>query len=222
MARYDAHVAWFEDFRPALSSDEHECLRRLLGPGSGRCLDLGCGTGVAVPALRELGWTVVGVDVSDEMLARARRHDVELHCAHGDALPFHDASFDAAISLWTHTDIDDLPAVLREASRVLRQGAPFVYIGAHPCFVGPHSSFPYAVGVPSLYAGYERAGRYDRGPAIGPTNGLRARVGATHLPLGAFMEAFLAAGFHLERFEEHGLGEPERNYPFKVALLCRR
>jgi hypothetical protein len=107
--------------------------------------------------------------------------------------------------------------LLGELARVLRSGAPFVYIGAHPCFVGPHSRFFGATGVPELHGGYARAGRYDDGPAIRP-EGLRARVGATHLPLGLFVQAFVDAGFALERFEELG----SREYPYMVALRCRR
>lgn len=215
--RYDRHVGWYEEVRPSLNDDEVEALQRVLGQGSGRCLDLGCGTGVAIPVLTRLGWTVVGVDISDEMLSRARAYGAELHRAPGDVLPFDDASFDAAVSIWTHTDVDDFPAILREAARVLRPGAPFAYIGAHPCFVGPHSRFIAAEGVPALLHGYRRTERYDGGPAIGP-DGLRARVGATHLPLGLFVQAFLDTGFEIERFEELG----EREYPYVVALGCCR
>jgi SAM-dependent methyltransferase len=128
-----------------------------------------------------------------------------------------DESFDAAVSLWLHTDVDDFPAILREAARVLRPAAPFAYIGAHPCFVGPHSRFIAAEGVPTLHPGYGSTERYDAGPAISP-EGLRARVGATHLPLGLFVQAFLDAGFRIEGFEELGW----REYPYKVALRWRR
>ena len=217
MERYDAVVNWYKDFRPSLTEDEFDVLERFLGPGRGRCLDLGCGTGVAIPALTQLGWSVVGVDVSREMLERAQPHGAELVRASGDNLPFDDSSFDAAVSIWTHTDVDDFPALLRESARVLRADAPFVYIGAHPCFVGPHSRFIAAEGVPELHPGYRRTERYDRGPAIGP-DGLRARVGATHLPLGLFVESFLDAGFAIERFEELG----SREFPYVVALRCRR
>jgi SAM-dependent methyltransferase len=217
VARYDGVVEWYEEFRPSLNEDEIEALRRVLGHGRGRCLDLGCGTGVAIPELTQLGWTVVGVDASEEMLSRARAHGVELVRAPGEALPFDDASFDAAISIWTHTDVDHFPAILRELARVLRRRAPFAYIGAHPCFVGPHSLFIAAEGVPTLHSGYRRTERYDNGPAIG-ADGLRARVGATHLPLGLFLQSFLDAGFGIERFEELG----SREYPYVVALRCRR
>jgi SAM-dependent methyltransferase len=216
-ARYDSIVEWFEDFRPGLDDDEVDALRRFLGPGRGRCLDLGCGTGLAIPKLARLGWSVVGVDVSEAMLIRARAYGAELHRASAESLPFENESFDAAVSLWLHTDVDDFPAILREAARVLRTGAPFAYIGAHPCFVGPHSRFIAAEGVPTLHPGYRRTEWYDSGPAIGP-DGLRARVGATHLPLGLFVQAFVDAGFQIHDFEELGW----REYPYKLALRCRR
>jgi SAM-dependent methyltransferase len=215
--RYDDVVDWYEDFRPSLNEDELDVLRRFLGQGRGRCLDLGCGTGVAMPELHRLGWTVVGVDVSEAMLSRARVHGTELHRGRAETLPFDDASFDAAVSLWLHTDVDDFNAILHEAARVLRPDAPFAYIGAHPCFVGPHSRFIAAEGVPALHPGYGSTGRYDGGPAIGP-DGLRARVGATHLPLGLFVQAFVEAGFQIQGFEELG----SREYPYEVALRCRR
>jgi SAM-dependent methyltransferase len=216
-ARYDDVVEWFEDFRPSLNDDERDVLRRVLGRGEGRCLDLGCGTGVAIPEVRRLGWTVVGVDVSEGMLSRARAHGAELHQASATSLPFDDWSFDAAVSLWLHTDVDDFPAILREAARVLKPGAPFAYVGAHPCFVGPHSRFIEAKGVPTLHPGYRTTERYDDGPAISP-DGLRARVGATHLPLGLFVQAFVDAGFQIHGFEELG----SREYPYQLALRCRR
>jgi SAM-dependent methyltransferase len=217
VARYNDVVDWYEEFRPALNEDELEALQRFLGPGRGGCLDLGCGTGVAIPVLTRLGWTVVGVDISEKMLGRARAHGAELHQADIKALPFPDASFEAGVSLWTHTDVEDFPAVLREAARVLRPRAPFVYIGAHPCFVGPHSRFIAAEGLPTLHPGYRNTARYDDGPAIGP-DGLRALVGATHMPLGLFLQSFLDAGFAIERFEELGA----REFPYEVALRCRR
>jgi SAM-dependent methyltransferase len=219
VARYDAHVEWYEAFRPSLSEPETDVLRRFLGHGSGRCLDLGCGSGVAIPILEQLGWTVTGVDISEVMLERARSRapDAELIHAHADVLPFADASFDAVVSIWTHTDVDDFPAVVREVARVLRVESPFVYIGAHPCFVGPHSRFLMAEGVPALHPGYRRTERYDDGPALGP-DGLRARVGATHLPLGLLLQSFLDAGFRIFCFEELD----DREYPFALALGCRR
>jgi len=220
-APYDDHAAWYETFKPVLDDVELRCLRDQLGEGRGRCLDLGCGTGVAIPELIRLGWEVVGVDVSAAMLARATTHGAELVQAAGESLPFRDASFDAVVSLWTHSDVDDFSADLREAARVLRPSGSLVYIGGHPCFVGPHSRFIHGAGTPVLHPGYARTERYFGGPAVGP-DGLRARIGQTHLPLGEFLRAFLDAGLELETIEELSLDDPERLFPYRLALRFRR
>jgi SAM-dependent methyltransferase len=219
-ARYDAAIDWYEEHRPALAEHEEELLRRLLGDGPGRCLDAGCGTGVALPFLGSLGWAAVGVDESEAALARARERGGDVARANLRRLPFADESFDAAVSIWTHTDVDDFTAAVREVTRVLRPRAPFVYLGAHPCFIGPHSRFVAAEGLPTLYDGYGRRGRYTaEGERFNP-EGLRAKVGAVHLPFGEFLSTFLTAGLALERIEEHALGDAE--YPYMVALRWRR
>jgi SAM-dependent methyltransferase len=218
-ARYDGLAAWYEGFRRELSDHELDALRKLLGPGPGRCLDIGCGTGVPTLAVAELGWSVVGVDVSGDLLERARARGLEVVEAPADALPFEDATFDAAVSFWTHTDIDEFAAALAEVARVLRPAAPFVYMGGHPCFVGPHSLFVEAKGVPELAPGYRRTGRYDASAfGVGHPDGVRVRVGAVHLTLHDFFAAFTDAGLRIERFEELA---DDRDYPHIVGVRAR-
>lgn len=219
-ARYDGLAEWYdrEFLGVAPEPATREAVIQLLGGGPGRLLDVGCGTGARTIMFREHDWSVTGVDLSEDMLRLARERGLDVVRADAGALPFDNASFDAVVSLWTHTDIDDFAALLAEASRVLRPGGTFVYVGAHPCFVGPHSRFIAAQGVPELHPGYLRAGRYDSAaPGVGP-DGLRAKVGGVHLPLGGFIQSFLAAGLTLERFAEL----ENRPYPFIVALRCRR
>jgi SAM-dependent methyltransferase len=217
--RYDGLAEWYDGWRPELSPDELPALMRLLGTGDGRCLDVGCGTGVATAVVAELGWSAVGVDVSAELLEVARRRGLEVVEGSAHALPFEDGSFDAAASVWTHTDVGDFRAAAAEVARVLRPGAAFVYIGGHPCFVGPHSLFVHAEGTPTFHPGYRPSRRYDHtAPGVGDPEGLRARVGARHLTLADFVTAFTAAGLRIERFEELG----DRDYPYVVALRARR
>ena len=219
VARYDGVAEWYRVFRPSMPPDELDVLERLLGRGQGRCLDVGCGTGLATEAVAELGWSAVGVDLSEDMLETARGRGLEV--VHGSAteLPFDDATFDAAVSSQTHIDIDDFAAAMSETARVLRPEAPLVYIGSHPCFMGPHSVFLAGRGVPELRRGYRRAGRYDESaPGVANPNGVRAKVGAVHLPLAAFLATFFDAGFRIERFEELG----SRDYPHVVAVRARR
>src|SRR5262249_2848286 len=72
-ARYDGLADWYdEEFQPApLENATWAAVRRLLGRGVGALVDVGCGTGAYSAALAELGWNVTGVDVSEDMLARA-------------------------------------------------------------------------------------------------------------------------------------------------------
>jgi SAM-dependent methyltransferase len=218
VAHYDGYADWFDGFTTSeLGLAGRALVAELLGPPSGKLIDVGCGTGAQTAAFAELGWAVAGVDVSDDQLRLAGARGLEVVRARAEQLPFEDAAFDAAVSMWTHTDVDDFPAAVREVARVLRPGAPFVYLGAHPCFVGPHSRFIRGEGMPTLHPGYRATGRYDDGPSITP-DGLRARVGATHLPLGLFLSAFLEPGLTLERFEEPG----DREYPYQLALRWRR
>lgn len=220
MARYDGIADWYDtQFLNELHDPGRAAAVRLLGPGCGSLLDVGCGTGAQTVAFRDGGWEVTGVDASEDMLRRARDRGLDVVQADASALPFEEATFDAAVSLWTHTDVDDFPAAVREVARVLRPGGPFVYAGGHPCFVGPHALFRFARGVPELHPGYRPARRYDADePGVFNPDGLRARVGASHVPLGEFVAAFTAAGFRVEHFEEDG----EDDYPYLVALLARR
>lgn len=220
-ARYDGLAEWYDrEFQPfPLEGPTWSAVQGLLGDGGGRLLDVGCGTGAYGAALAELGWSVTGVDVSDDMLRRARERGLEVVRGDATALPFPDARFDAAVSLWTHTDVGDLDAMLHEIARVLRPGARFVYVGAHPCFIGPHSEYVEAQGVPTLHSGWYRlSGAYDDAPGRSG-KGLRARIGVSfHRPLGELLQAFVDAGFHLECIEE----PEERDYPYILASRWRR
>ena len=220
-ALYDGLAEWYDATCATGESAmaARDAVLRLLGPGPGGLLDIGCGTGSHTAAFAEAGWSVVGVDLSEDQLRLARERGCEVVRADATALPFPDASFDAAASICTHTDVGDFGAVLREAHRVLKNGQRLVYVGVHPCFVGRHSEFVRAEGVPVLHSGYLETGRYASGPGISP-EGLRARVGAVHLPLGVFVQAFLEVGFRLERFEE--LDPAPREYPHLVLLKARR
>jgi SAM-dependent methyltransferase len=165
---------------------------------------------------------VTGVDISEDQLRIAReRTDGRAELLRADAadLPFDSGAFDLVLSAFTHTDVDDFPAVIDEAVRVLRPSGNLVYLGPHPCFVGPHSLLVEARGVPTLHPGYGIPGRYADATLMSPT-GLRARVGAVHLPLGELLQTFLAAGLRIEEFEEPICAG--REYPYWLALRASR
>jgi ubiquinone/menaquinone biosynthesis C-methylase UbiE len=102
-----------------------------LEPGE-RVLDLGCGAGtdslVAAQMVAPAG-QVVGIDMTHEMLDKARRGAAEMGAENaefveGEAeqLPFADASFDVVISNGVIDLIPDKDAVFAELHRVLTPG----------------------------------------------------------------------------------------------------
>jgi SAM-dependent methyltransferase len=89
-----------------------------------RVLDLGCGAGM-LALLKRKGVTLVGVDLSKECAAAARRNGYDLTAAAElTRLPFPDDSFDYVVSLDVlgHVEFDEKDAVLDEVRRVLRPG----------------------------------------------------------------------------------------------------
>ena len=216
-ARYDGFAEWYDEWASGTASAWTErvrdCVRLLLGDGSGRLLDLGCGGGMVVPLLQELGWQVEGVDISADQLRIARgRVEIELVQADAAELPFEDERFDAVAALMIHTDVDDYAAVLAEATRVLRRRGVLVHVGLHPCFFG-HFSEPVEEGR-LLRPGYAETGLSFQG---WNPEGVRAKVGARHVPLAQLVNGVLDAGLTLERVLESE-GEP----PSLLALRARR
>jgi SAM-dependent methyltransferase len=101
-----------------------------LAPGR-RALELGCGTGVFLEKVAPSGADIRGIDLSEDLLAKARVRlarfpNVGLDRGDAEALPYPDAHFDAVYgsSVLHHLD---LPAALRAAFRVLKPGGRLVF-----------------------------------------------------------------------------------------------
>ncbi|MEV7829701.1 class I SAM-dependent methyltransferase [Streptomyces subrutilus] len=94
-----------------------------------RVLDAGCGTGRALPALRAAvgpGGTVLGADLTPQMLAAAQRAgraaDGALLLADVARLPLRDGALDAVFAAGLIAHLPDPVANLRELARVVRPG----------------------------------------------------------------------------------------------------
>ena len=210
-AVYDEIADWYEheflgtqDTRAADPLEIDHCLRALLGPGSGTCLEIGCGTGVHAATVRQLGWTPAGVDVSAGMLRHARGR-LAVAMADAQRLPFRDESVPVVISVMAHTDMPGYLAVVNEAARVLRPGGALVHVGVHPCFCGAFAgrSDPQAIVIRPGYrdSHWTKASWTDKG--------VRDKVGASHFPLPRLLHAFTEAGLALDRFAEGGTPTPQ-------------
>ena len=109
-------------------------LRWIDGP---QVLDVACGTGdfaIAIAQKRHCG--VIGVDISEGMLAEMRRKvlaehlDREVTCEVGDcaALRFRNGTFENVTVAFGVRNFEDREACLREILRVLRPGGRFVML----------------------------------------------------------------------------------------------
>ena len=103
---------------------------------SGSALDYGCGTGRSTRFLRDNGYSVVGVDIAEAMIAKAREQDPhgEYRLINpGDLRSFPDATFDLVLS---EMPFDGIPTMeeklytLLEISRVLKPGGVKILVAA--------------------------------------------------------------------------------------------
>lgn len=229
-ARYDAiaddHAAGADRYEGSAVS----ALLELIGPClGGRALDLACGHGPVARELARRGATVTGIDLSGELLQRARSHDDDANLtieyrlgdvANPDVLE--GAEFDLVVSNFGLSDIDDLDGVCRTVGRVLVAGGRFIFSILHPCFAG-------APGVSGSWP--TRGSYYVEGwwRADGELSVLRRQVGANHRMLSTYLNSLVRNGLAIEQVLEP---RPEAEWvqnrpgsgsqPVYLVVLCRR
>ena len=117
---------------------DNERWRLLPWRGSGRLLDVGCGSGTYLAAMRTLGWSPQGNNLVPEVCTEIRaRLGIECHAGDLLELELPPASFDA-ISLWHVLEhLPDPPATLRRIRELLAPGG-LVAIGV-PVFDSPEA-----------------------------------------------------------------------------------
>ncbi|WP_292459837.1 class I SAM-dependent methyltransferase [Methanothermococcus sp.] len=102
--------------------------------GKMKILDVGCGTGFLSLILAELGHEVVGIDLSEGMLSKAKKKaddlglDIEFMIGDAENLPFENDSFDAVVNrhlLWTLPNPDK---AVMEWGRVIKNGGKLILI----------------------------------------------------------------------------------------------
>jgi SAM-dependent methyltransferase len=128
---------------------ETQYIDRLLqkyAPNTKSILDLGCGTGIHASLLVKQGYSVCGVDLSENMLAEANRHRQNLPIEEANKLEFiksdlrnfsYSKKFDAVTSLFHvisyQINNEDLNAAVATAKIHLEPGGIFIF----DCWYGP-------------------------------------------------------------------------------------
>jgi phosphatidylethanolamine/phosphatidyl-N-methylethanolamine N-methyltransferase len=112
-----------------------------------RVLDVGVGTGLELPLFRRAA-SIIGIDLSEPMLQRARRRVKReaLSRVHGLAvmdgarLAFADASFDAVIVPYVLTTVPQPERTLDEIARVARPGGEIILVHHVAAESGPRAA----------------------------------------------------------------------------------
>jgi SAM-dependent methyltransferase len=141
--------SWSESYdepgNPIIELEEPVVWSLLDGLAPGRALDAACGTGRHARHLAELGHDVLGIDLTPEMLARARAAVPAARFFEGDLLrlPADDGAFDIVVCGLALAHVADLDAAVAELGRVLAEGGRLVVSVLHPfqAFLGWHAPF---------------------------------------------------------------------------------
>lgn len=180
-------------------------LKALLPPLRGRCVaDLGCGFGWFCRWARAQGAAnVLGVDVSENMLARAATFGTDeaigYRLADLESLELPAASFDVVFSSLTLHYIVDLHGLLATVARALLPGGMFVASFEHPMLTAPSKQAWIDVEGRRVWA-------LDSYLLEGPreTNWLAPGVIKQHRTLGSYLNLVVGSGMSLTHLQEWG------------------
>lgn len=103
-------------------------------PGE-QILEVGVGTGLALPLYKK-SKRITGIDLSEDMLERARQRVIREHITNVDdlvemdaeATSFDDNSFDVAVAMFVASVVPHPEALLKELKRVVRPGGHILFV----------------------------------------------------------------------------------------------
>lgn len=117
-------------------------------PDGAKILDIGCGTGREAFALADMGFSVAGIDISEEVIRQAARlasqnhYDIPFLLYDGHILPFENETFDVVI-IWAQTfgllygDTYKI-SFLKECFRILKNDGLISFSGHDSEYLSEH------------------------------------------------------------------------------------
>ena len=203
-----AYTRWAEsyDADPNATRDlDRSATAEILGPQRfAMALEAGCGTGKNTPLLAGISQSVLALDFSPGMLAkaRARVQDNHVQFRQADLLqtwPCGNAVAELVTCNLVLEHIENMLPIFREAARVLAPGGLFFVSELHPNrqYLGSQARFV-------------------------DNQGETTRIQAYVHHISDFTRAALAAGFQLERLDEWWGTEDTQKTPRLLTLLLRK
>ncbi len=214
----DAKIDVYDDFATEYAEEvttreekgiEHEPviprMLEIIGDVSGlTVLDAGCGEGYLARILAERGAIVTGIDISPRLIAMAQVKNPE------DKINYHVANLSQPLSEYQHhfdliashlvlNDVYDYKGFISTLGTLLKQGGRFVCSMNNPYsfVVRNHITNYFASGATIQYRGMAQRG---------------VKVHAYQRTLEEYIDAFLAAGFQLQRLVDIPTPEKVLNY----------
>ncbi|TPK78441.1 class I SAM-dependent methyltransferase [Mesorhizobium sp. B2-4-18] len=183
---------------------EWPALRAMLPDVGGlRVVDLGCGFGWFCRWAHENGAReVLGLDLSEKMLARARAAGpdtgITYERADLDQLSLPQGGFDLAHSSLALHYVEDIERLFGAVHEALSPGGHFVFSTEHPIYMAPTNPGW------SIDGEGKRTWPVDQYLVEGPrkTNWLTKGVVKHHRTIGTTLNALIRAGFTIEHVEE--------------------
>lgn len=163
-------------------------------------VDIGCGEGRFCRMMRDRGIRTIGVDPTAALINRARSVDPsgDYRITGAEALDLADATVDLAVFYLSLIDIDDLPAAIREARRVVRPGGRVLIanLQGFNTAAEPLGWTREPDGTRRFCIDHYMTER----PVLTEWRGIS--IVNWHRPLSAYMQGFLDQGFALRHFSE--------------------
>lgn len=183
---------------------EWPALRTMLGDVRGlRVVDLGCGFGWFCRWAREAGATqVLGLDLSERMLARARAETADPAITYAladlEQLSLPEQAFDLVYSSLAFHYVEDAARLYRSIHRALGPGGRLVFSTEHPIYMAP--SKPGWLVTEAGRKTWPIDGYLIEGPRT--TDWLSKGVVKHHRTLGTTLNFLIDAGFRIDRVQE--------------------
>ena len=127
---YDGVYHKYADVEARIPNHYRRLAKRFVPWWGKRLLDVGCGTGLWLRAVAELGAVTAGNDISQAAIDICKRSlpQAQLHCGPAEHLPFADRQFDFVSCLGALEHFLNPDAALREMSRVAKAEAGFLFL----------------------------------------------------------------------------------------------
>jgi ubiquinone/menaquinone biosynthesis C-methylase UbiE len=220
---WDKVAKWYDDLLSLEGTYQQEVilpnLMRLVDPKQGQIiLDLACGQGFFAKHFADKGAEVVGLDLSPELITRAKKSvsQAKFFVANAENLAMlKNDSIDSIVCVLALQNIKNISAVFKECNRVLKKGGCFSIVLNHPAFRVPKQSSWGWDDVKKIQ--YRRIDEYLSEKTVsiemhpGKKKSTKETTLSFHRPLQFWFKQLQSSGFFVSRLEEwvsHKINQP--------------